>query len=152
MTPRRVAAPYDWAALHRLIADSFAYMDGRIDPPSSIASLTPAAIAAHAAVHDVWVIEAGGTPVACLLGQVKGDRYYLGKIAADAAHRNLGLARRLMEASATNATGCAALQLQTRVELVENQRAFARLGFVIVAESSHSGYARPTSVTMERPI
>lgn len=152
MNPRRVAAPYDWAALHRLIAESFAFMDGRIDPPSSITSLTPAAIAAHAAAHDVWVIEAGSNPVACLLGQVRGDRYYLGKIAVAAAHRHKGLARRLIEACATYATGCAALQLQTRIELVENQRAFARLGFVIVAESSHSGYARPTSVTMERPI
>ncbi|MCI5085719.1 MAG: N-acetyltransferase, partial [Rhodovulum sp.] len=40
MNPLRAKDPYDWSALLRLIRTSFAYMDGRIDPPSSMHQLT----------------------------------------------------------------------------------------------------------------
>jgi phosphinothricin acetyltransferase len=43
------------------------------------------------------------------------------------------------------------LELKTRVELVENQAAFARMGFVEIGQTSHAGFPNPTSVTMRAP-
>jgi hypothetical protein len=44
------------------------------------------------------------------------------------------------------------LELQTRVELLENHATFAALGFHKVAETAHPGYARPTSLTLRKPV
>jgi len=38
----------DWEGVRRLIQDAFAYMDGRIDPPSSALTLTQEAMTADA--------------------------------------------------------------------------------------------------------
>ncbi|NDA32773.1 MAG: hypothetical protein EBZ04_11080 [Betaproteobacteria bacterium] len=44
------------------------------------------------------------------------------------------------------------LELQTRVELIENHVTFGALGFVRVAETAHPGYSRATSITMRRRV
>lgn len=42
--------------------------------------------------------------------------------------------------------------LQVRVELVANQRVFAKMGLVKVAETSHSGYDKVTAITMSKNL
>jgi len=49
-------------------------------------------------------------------------------------------------------SGHAALELNTRIELVENHRTFAALGFIKVAEHAHPGYRRPTFIAMQKPL
>ena len=73
-------------------------------------------------------------------------------VAAD--QRGTGLARPLVELAAERARphGVETLELQTRVELVENHAAFARLGFVQTATCAHPGYTRPTSVVLRRTL
>ena len=44
------------------------------------------------------------------------------------------------------------LLLETRIELTGNHAAFARMGFEKVGEKAHPGFARPTSITMEKPL
>lgn len=44
------------------------------------------------------------------------------------------------------------LELETRIELLENHATFAALGFVRVTESAHPGFSRPTSITMRKPV
>lgn len=44
------------------------------------------------------------------------------------------------------------LELQTRVELIENHNIFTTLGFEKVAESAHPGYSRPTSIIMRKRL
>ena len=44
------------------------------------------------------------------------------------------------------------LELDTRIELVENHDAFAAMGFVTTAERAHEGYDRPTFVTMRKQL
>jgi hypothetical protein len=44
------------------------------------------------------------------------------------------------------------LELQTRVELIENHKTFAALGFEKVAEAAHPGYDRPTSIVMRKRV
>jgi hypothetical protein len=48
--------------------------------------------------------------------------------------------------------GKAYLELETRIELLENHKTFAALGFAKVAENAHPGFNRPTSITMRRPV
>lgn len=152
MTPHRALPPYDWAALLSLIRAEFAYMDGQIDPPSSMHRLTEADIAAKATSGEVWVI--GTPPRACVFLTPQADSLYIGKLAVAANHRGQGLARSLIaqaEARA-RALGLPALTLETRVELVQNHAAFRAMGFSEVARSCHPGYDRPTSITFRKRI
>lgn len=152
MTPRRATEPFDWAALRALIARAFAGMEGRIDPPSSLATLTPADIARRAEEGEVWVI--GAPPVACVFLTPQVDALYIGKLAVDPVAQRQGHARALLEVAAARARamGLAALELSTRVELVENHAAFTALGFGKVAETAHPGFDRATSFTFRKPL
>ncbi len=154
MTPVRAAGSYDWGAVLALIRESFAFMEGRIDPPSSMLRLTEAEVARQAEAGEVWVIEDGAGPVACVFLTVKPGCLYVGKLAVAAAWRGQGLARALVDQAARRAValGLAALELQVRVELVENQAAFAAMGFVKVGETAHQGYDRATSYTYRRGV
>jgi len=151
---RRLTPADDPAPVLALIRAAFAFMDGRIDPPSSMHRLTGADIARQAKDGAVWVIEEQGTPVACLFAKPQGDALYLGKLAVAESHRGRGLARYLVTAAAAEARarGLSALQLQTRIELTETHAAFARLGFARTGQTAHPGYDRPTSITMRRPV
>ena len=42
------------------------------------------------------------------------------------------------------------LELQVRIELVENQQAFAKMGFVKVSENCHPGYGCVSEITMQK--
>jgi ribosomal protein S18 acetylase RimI-like enzyme len=142
----------DLAAVLALIRESFAYMDGRIDPPSSMHRLTPEALEAQAATAEIWAL--GQPPGACMVLTPRPDALYLGKLAVSAGQRGRGLARLLVDhaASRARALGLPALELQVRVELTGNQAAFARLGFLETARTAHPGYARPTSITLRRAV
>lgn len=137
-----------------MILDAFAYMEGRVDPPSSAHRLTVGAMAGQAGSGMAWIIEDSGWPVACAFGMPTGDALYLGKIAVAEAHRRRGLSRRLVEEAAreARALGLARLELQSRIELTEIHAVFAAMGFVKTGETAHAGYDRPTSITMRRAL
>lgn len=151
---RPAGAGEDWAAVHALLVEAFAFMEGRIDPPSSLARMTPADLAAAAAAGPAFLAFDGAALAGCAFGTVKGDALYLGKVAVADAARRRGVARALFAAAEAEARrrGLAALELQTRIELVENHATFGRLGFVRTAETAHPGYDRPTSVTMRKSL
>ena len=144
----------DFNALHALISDAFAFMEGRIDPPSSIMAMGPDDLRAKTMAEDFFLVRDAGQPNACLFGQPQGAVYYVGKLAVAPAHRRAGLARALLDHAGDHARkrGHAALELQTRVELVENHATFARLGFQQTDATAHPGYARPTSLTFQRAV
>ena len=152
MTPTRAEPPFDAQAILTLIQDSFAYMEGRIDPPSSMHRLTPGDIATQAQTGEVWVI--GQPPVACVFLTRKPQALYIGKLAVARSHRGQGLARALvdMAESRARALHLPALELQTRVELTENHATFRALGFTETARTAHEGFDRPTSITFRRPL
>lgn len=152
MTPYQCLEPFDWSALLSLVQAEFAYMEGRIDPPSSMLALTPQAIAEQAAKGEVWAI--GTPPLACVFLTLKADALYIGKLAVAAAQRGKGLARALIDLAETRARalGNPFLELQTRVELAANQATFTALGFTEVGRTAHAGYSRPTSITYRRAV
>ena len=148
---KQIDAEADIPATLALIRSSFAYMDGRIDPPSSMHRLTVQALAAHEG--EIWVIEEDG-PVACIVLTPMIDALYVGKLAVEAQSRGRGMARALLDKAEQRAValGFDALELQVRVELTENVEAFAGMGFVKTGETAHEGYARPTSITMRKDL
>jgi len=152
MTPYQARDPFDWPGLLALIHAAFAGMEGRIDPPSSLHRLTPQAIAQQARTGEIWVI--GTPPVACMFLTPQPDALYVGKLAVHPAQQGQGHARRLLDLAATRAKalGFAELELQTRVELLENHVVFQRLGFRQVAATAHPGFDRPTSLTFRRAV
>lgn len=153
MTPYRMAAgAAGLTDLLALIRDSFAYMDDRIDPPSSMHRLTVDDLSRTAAEGEIWAI--GAPPLACVILTDKPDALYLGKLAVSKAARGQGMARSLVDIAEARARekGLPALELQTRVELVENHATFARLGFVETGRTAHAGYDRPTSITMRKVL
>lgn len=143
-----------WDALFDMAVRSFAYMDGVIDPPSSIHRLTPAALAEKAAKETALVAFCRGALAGCVFLTDKGDELYIGKLAVEPSMQGIGVGRALIAAAERHARGLgrAALELQTRVELTGNQTAFARLGFRETGRSAHEGFDRPTSVTMRKEI
>ena len=136
----------------QLIQKSFAYMDGVIDPPSSMHQLTVSDISRQCESGEVWAI--GHPPVACAFFTIKSDCLYVGKLSVASGHRGEGLSRQLVALAEDRAValGKPWLELQTRIELLDNHRIFAALGFVKTLETAHAGYDRPTSITMRRPV
>lgn len=143
-----------WPEVLALLRTAFAFMDGQIDPPSSLHRLTIAEMARQAAPGAVFAVIENGHPVACLFCSAGPDALYLGKLAVAPSRRGRGLARALIHAAAKEARdrGLTALELSTRVELTENHAAFARLGFVRTGTESHPGYDRPTSILMRKTL
>lgn len=151
LSPRR-AKPADHGPVLSLIRESFAYMDGRIDPPSSMHRLTEADIAAQAEAGEVWLIDGSQGLLACMFLTFLSDAVYIGKLAVAEAARGQGLSRLLIDHAEARAVtlGLPAIELQTRVELTENQAIFARMGFARVGSTRHEGYDRPTSHTYRK--
>jgi ribosomal protein S18 acetylase RimI-like enzyme len=147
--PERV----DWHELHRLVTAAYASMHGRIDPPSSLLTMTPAEFERKAADEHLIVASVDGRLVGCVFCGPQEDWLYIGKLAVAPALQRSGVGRRLIDAARRFAeqAGLDGLELDTRIELTENHRAFDRLGFVKVAELSHPGYARVTSIRMRSP-
>jgi GNAT superfamily N-acetyltransferase len=154
MIPPRRLAPHsaELPAVLTLIRSCFTYMDGRIDPPSSMHRMTLDTLRDTSRTAELWVT--GTTPDACVILTPKSDCLYIGKLAVAAHLRKQGYALGLIQLAEqrARALGLAALELETRIELVENQAAFAAMGFVKTDETAHPGYDRPTAVTMRRPV
>jgi len=144
----------DWPALLDLLRSSYAYMAPRIDPPSSLLRMGVAEFQEKAR-HEVLILALEPSRIlGCAFAAVREDCVYVGKLAVDASARRRGVARRIMEAAETIAreNAKAYLELETRIELLENHQTFGALGFVKVAESAHPGFDRATSITMRRPV
>lgn len=133
----------------KLIQRSFAYMDGRIDPPSSMHRLTHADLARQTQTGEVWSI--GQPPHACMVLSPKPHALYVGKVAIGETHRGQGLARALIDIAKARATdlGLPRLELQSRVELTEVHKRFSALGFLQTGTTTHDGYDQPTSIVMQ---
>ena len=142
----------DIKAVMALLIESFTYMEGRIDPPSSLNAFTLETIRDHCKSEEVWIC--ASPLLACMFLTRKEDYLYLRKLAVSQPHRKKGLARCLIKHAETRAEaqGYKELKLHTRVELTENHCFFEHLGFVKTAKARHDGYTRTTSITMVKTI
>lgn len=143
-----------WEELLSLIARSFAYMDGVIDPPSSAHWLTAEGLRRKAEEETGFLATSEGRVVGCVFVVEREHDCYIGKLAVEPELQRLGVGKKLVEAAEEFAAsrGKEALELQTRIELTANHAAFARLGFRETARTAYAGYERPTSITMRKVL
>lgn len=127
---------------------AFAGMDGRIDPPSSLAAMNVDDLRDPAS--EVWV--AGDPIVGTVVLTPKPQVLYIGKLAV--VDKRQGLGRSLMDLAEerADALGLEWLELQSRVELVEVHAVFKRLGYHEVMRTTHAGYRMPTSITFRKRV
>ena len=144
----------DWPQLLGLLRESFAYMQSRIDPPSSLTRMDIDSFKVKAAEETLIVAMEGRTLIGCAFAAVQNECVYIGKVAVAQPARSKGVARAMLAAAEDLARkhGREQLELQTRIELVENHATFGALGFEKVAETAHPGYNRPTSITMRKRV
>lgn len=144
----------DWLGLHKLLSDSFAYMNGVIDPPSSLHSLTAQDLQTKAENETLLLAFDVEQLIGCSYFDIRDQVIYVGKIAVANAYRGRGLANQIIDHAAILAAqnNKKWLELETRIELTDNQKAFAKMGFVTTEYNSHSGYKRTTSITMRKKI
>ena len=145
----------DWPALHRLLVDCFAYMDGRIDPPSSLNQMTAETLREKSGEETLIIIWLGEALVACGFLKELPGALYLGKLAVRHDMRGRGLLRQIMTSAErlAKAKGLSVLELQARrIELTENHATFAAFGFAQTSTTAHTGYDRPTSITMRKTL
>ncbi|TKT74942.1 GNAT family N-acetyltransferase [Aquamicrobium sp. LC103] len=143
-----------WAELLDLIRRSFAYMDGVIDPPSSVHRLTEQGLREKARTEIGLLARDGDRLCGCVFLRAKDDHLYVGKLAVDPALSGAGIGRHLMAKTeaVARSLGKPVLELQTRIELAANHAIFARLGFVETQRTAHEGYSRPTTITMRKAL
>lgn len=144
----------DWRELYGLVCSAFDYMDARIDPPSSLHRMGVDDFKTKAQAETLIIATADEGLAGCLFCRPAAGWLYVGKMAVDPDVQGAGIGRALMAAAFDLAKRgrYLGLELETRIELVENHRAFERLGFSKVAETSHAGYDRPTGITMRAEL
>ncbi|WP_348645047.1 GNAT family N-acetyltransferase [Rhizobium sp. SG570] len=153
MTIQRLNGSFDrWDALLDLILASFAYMNGRIDPPSSALALTSQSLREKARNEIGYVALDGDKIAGCVFCRAEPDSLYIGKLAVLPTAQRKGICRRLLTYAEADARerGLAVLRLETRIELTENHATFAALGFAKTAENRHPGFDRTTSIEMQK--
>jgi len=152
---RRAAENFaDWPELLRLLQGAFEYMEGRIDPPSSLQRLTPASIAEKSREEALFLASDDGELIGCVFARPRDGALYVGKLAVRRDQQHNGIGRRLMEAVEDHArdSRVESLELETRIELAENRETFAAMGYVKTAEHAHQGYERTTFITMRKKL
>ena len=141
----------DWTGLHALLTECFAYMDARIDPPSSLKKFNAKGLEQKAQDETLIIVHDAEKLIACAFLRTEADKVYIGKVAVSPDCQGRGIGRKIfdMAKNFTRQQGKKTLELETRIELVENHKAFATMGFEKTGENAHAGYNRPTSITMQ---
>ncbi|MGE6784971.1 GNAT family N-acetyltransferase [Ensifer adhaerens] len=137
-----------------LIRVAFSYMDGRIDPPSSAHALSTLSLREKITDEIAFGVNDGERLVGCIFCKPEPDCLYIGKLAVAPEAQGKGIGRLLLaEAEATaRVLGLPALRLLTRIELVDNHRAFAAWGFAESGTMCHPGFNRPTAIEMRKTL
>ncbi len=143
-----------WEELLALILSSFAYMNDRIDPPSSALKLTPATLAGKARTEIAYAAMEGDMLCGCVFLRPEEGCLYIGKLAIAPDAQGRGIGRRLLAVAeqAARHRALPSLRLETRIELVDNHDVFTRWGFAKTSENAHPGFTRTTSIEMRKPV
>ncbi|MAL78543.1 MAG: GNAT family N-acetyltransferase [Sneathiella sp.] len=141
----------DWPQLLALIRHAFAYMEARIDPPSSLRLLDEQTIAEKAQAETLLLAYEEGRLIGCVFLRDLGETMYLGKLAVDPAAQQSGIGRALVDHALSHCRSRAKrrIMLESRVELSEVHDFFRRQGFRQTGTTAHTGYDRPTAIVME---
>jgi ribosomal protein S18 acetylase RimI-like enzyme len=93
---------------------------------------------------ETWVSEVGGAIVGFLVLVWEDDAVLLDTVAVLPEHHGTGVGRRLLELTEERARvrGCRRIRLYTHATMVENQRLYARRGYVVTRSADQDGFSR----------
>lgn len=150
----RQASVADLPALCAVIHAAYAEYRGCLDPPSGAHDETPASLRRKLTGGWAALASDGGAVVGCVFYAAEPETVYLGRLAVLPSHRRWGVGRRLVAFVEAEALALARRQVQlgVRLQLPDNQRFYAKLGYRIAAYGCHPGYSRPTYVTMVKDL
>src|SRR5256885_517871 len=145
----RFSDPSRLEELHRFVQDAF--RDLPIDPPSSVLKETVAEFAARLQTDTIFIASDAGAMIGTIFCTPDGHALYIGRLAVHPDWRRRGVANALVDAAKTEARerGAKRITLGARIALPGNVALFRRHGFVIVRETCHPGFTKPTSYDME---
>ena len=155
----RAATENDIPTIVALIHAAFKEYDGALDPPSG-AHKESAENIRHKLTTERAVLallnpagERGGDQaVACVFYRDEGDYMYFGRLAVLPAYRNRGISAMLIAYVEQRARelGLPRVRLGVRVALPHLRARYERLGYRVIEQRSHTGYAEPTYLVMEK--
>ena len=95
-----------------------------------------------------------GRAVGCLRFDRQPGRLQVRRVAVDPSVQGRGIGTALMAWAHEYAyrRGYSELRVGVRRQLPQNQRFYERLGYEVIAEHRHPGYAEVTWVEMRRPV
>jgi GNAT superfamily N-acetyltransferase len=146
----READASDAPVLARLLHEAFEEFRGRLDPPSTAHGKTAEAVVRELEGGGALLAEVQGAPVGCVFFHPKEDHVYLDRLAVLPAHRGAGVAAAMMDAVEAAAVERGAVRLSVRLALTDQQRYYARRGYLFHAHGTHAGYDEPTFLVLQK--
>jgi len=137
-----------------VVRAAFAAQSRPTSPPSSALCETGPTIAGKIAEGGGFRVFDAGALVAAALWRIDGDALHVARVSVAPARRGRGIARSLIAACEEEARErrVGRMTLKTRLELPENERLFARLGFARREIEAHPGFDAPTTAVMEKVL
>ena len=126
----------------------------QLNPPSSAHRETIASLQARLESGHLLLALIDGDIVGCVIYQVEPDYMYLGRLAVLPAHRRRGIGTALIAYIEDYARAIAAprVRLGVRIALAHVRNRYERMGYRLVEERSHPGFATPTYVFLEKEL
>ena len=146
------ATDADIPALVAVLMAAFEEYRGVLDPPSGAHDETEERLRVTLREAHAVLARAGGELVGCVFYAPMSNYVDLFRLAVLPAYRRRGIARALVaevEARAL-ALGIPRMQLGVRVALPANRAYYERMGYRFLEARTHTGYAEPTYVILEK--
>jgi predicted N-acetyltransferase YhbS len=150
----RTATEHDVPAIVAIIHAAFQEYDGAIDPPSGAHKESAEKIRAKMATDHAVLALLDQRVVGCVLYRDESTYMYFGRLAVLPEYRGRGIAGALIEhvEARANEHGLPRVRLAVRIALPRLRARYERLGYRVVEQRRHEGYAEPTYVIMEKLI
>jgi N-acetylglutamate synthase-like GNAT family acetyltransferase len=150
----RAATEADIPTIVALIHAAFKEYDGVIDPPSGAHKESEEKLRQVMTTERAVLALLGAQALACVLYRVQGDHMYFGRLAVLPAYRNRGISAMLIAYVEQRASelGLPRVRLGVRVALPHLRARYERLGYRVIEQRSHAGYAEPTYLVMEKTL
>jgi predicted N-acetyltransferase YhbS len=150
----RAATEADIPTIVALIHAAFQEYAGALDPPAGAHKESVENIRQKLTSERAVLARLGDQVVACVFYRDEGEYLYFGRLAVLPAYRNRGISAVLIAYVEQRAheLGLPRVQLGVRVALPHLRARYERLGYRVIEQRSHAGYAEPTFLVMEKTL
>lgn len=150
----REATTADLPAALAVLQAAFEEYRTQLEPPSSVHRETVESLQARLTIGHLVLALVDDNVVGCVLYQAEPDYVYLGRLAVLPSYRGCGIGTALIDYVEDCARAMAArrVRLGVRIALHHLRERYERMGYRLVEERMHPGYAAPTYVMLEKDL